>query len=126
MGARRPSVPHRLRSWKSRDHRDLRASSHSNRPRLVPPLRDERKLLVSNNDALYLFDIETQKVELVSDLRAIKCASQHLDGTLWASDPTEIEGAATWKSDAILRVRPKEPPQRYQNHGCRFYKARSW
>lgn len=90
------------------------------------PLRAERKLFVSNNDALYLFDIATSKFELVSDRPRIKSASQHVDGTLWASDPTEIEGASTWQSDAVVRVRPSEPALLYRNAGCRFYKARWW
>ena len=90
------------------------------------PLRGEARLLVSNNDALFLFDIATGKFETVSNLKAIKSASQHLDGTIWASDPAEIEGAASWQSDAVLRVRPAAPEIRYRNEGTRFYKARWW
>jgi hypothetical protein len=50
------------------------------------PLREEAKLLVSNNAKLFLFDIETEKFETVSELRGIKSASQHLDGTIWITD----------------------------------------
>lgn len=90
------------------------------------PLRETAKLLVSNNDALFLFDIATEKFETVSELKSIKSASQHRDGTLWVSDPKELEGAKSWQSDAVIRVNPKSPSIRYTNEGARFYKARWW
>ena len=90
------------------------------------PLRGKEKLLVSNNLALFLFDIETEEFETVSELRGIKSASQHLDGTIWITDPAELEGAAPWQSDAVVRVRPKVPKIRYHNQGAKFYKARWW
>jgi hypothetical protein len=90
------------------------------------PLRKEAKLLVSNNDALFIFDIAASKFELLSKLKAIKSASQHLDETIWATDPAEMEGAASWQSDAVLRVRPEQPILRYRNQGSKFYKARWW
>lgn len=90
------------------------------------PLRNEPKLLVSNNDALFLFDIRSSKFETVSTLAGIKSASQHLDGTLWATDPAQLEGAPSWQSDAVIRVRPAAPPIKHRNQGSRFYKARWW
>ena len=90
------------------------------------PLRDEAKLLVSNNEALFLFDIATSKFETVSELHSIKSASQHQDGTIWVSDPEDVKGAASWQSDAVLRVRPAEPKLGYRSRGTRFYKARWW
>ena len=39
------------------------------------------------NGALYLFDITAARFELISKLKPIKSASQHLDGILWATDP---------------------------------------
>jgi hypothetical protein len=43
------------------------------------PLRKEAKLLVSNNEALFLFEISTEKFELVSDLKGIKSfASEYI------------------------------------------------
>ena len=90
------------------------------------PLRKEAKLLVSNNSALFLFDIATEKFEMVSELTGIKSASQHADGTIWITDPAELKGAASWQSDAVLRVRPKVPEIRYRNGGSKFYKARWW
>jgi len=92
----------------------------------VFPLRKEAKLLVSNNEALFLFDIETSKFETISELHSIKSASQHSDGTIWVSDPKELKGAASWQSDSVLRVRPSEPKMGYHNEGSRFYKARWW
>ncbi|MGI9243278.1 MAG: DUF6528 family protein, partial [Verrucomicrobiales bacterium] len=59
-------------------------------------------------------------------LEGIKSASQHLDGTLWVTDPTQLEGAASWQSDSVLRVRPEQPPIKHQNVGSKFYKARWW
>jgi len=90
------------------------------------PLRSESKLLVSNNDALFLFDISTSKFETISTLEGIKSASQHIDGTLWVTDPAQLEGAASWQSDSILRVRPETPTIKHRNQGSRFYKARWW
>ncbi len=81
---------------------------------------------MSNNDALFLFDISTSKFETISTLEGIKSASQHIDGTLWVSDPAQLEGAASWQSDSILRVRPVTPTIRHSNQGSKFYKARWW
>lgn len=90
------------------------------------PLQSEAKLLVSNNEALFLFDIAREKFEKTSELKGIKSASQHLDGSLWASDTVSLEGAAEWQTDAVIRIRPRIPPLRYRNEGSRFYKARWW
>lgn len=90
------------------------------------PLRKEAKLLVSNNEALFLFEISTEKFELVSNLREIKSASEHRDGTIWVTDPKELEGGASWQSDSVIRVKPKSPEIRYRNKGSKFYKARWW
>ncbi|MGI9242639.1 MAG: DUF6528 family protein [Verrucomicrobiales bacterium] len=90
------------------------------------PLREDPQLLVSNNDALFLFDITSSKFEPVSSLEGIKSASQHLDGTLWVTDPAQLEGAASWQSDSVLRVRPEQPPIKHRNPGSKFYKARWW
>ena len=90
------------------------------------PLREEAKLLVSDNEALYVFDIETEKFGIISKLHGIKSASQYHDGTIWISDPAGMKGAANWQSDAVIRVRPKEPKMRYRNEGAKFYKARWW
>ena len=90
------------------------------------PLRSEPKLLVSNNDALYLFDIPSFSFEKISDLGEIKSVSQHIDGTLWATDPENQEGSATWQTDAVIRVRPPDPEKRFRNAGAKFYKARWW
>ncbi len=90
------------------------------------PLREDAKLLVSNNDALFLFDIATEEFSQISALPHIKSASQHADGSIWVSDPTEIEGAASWQSDSVLVVQPKTPEKRYTREPSRFYKARWW
>jgi hypothetical protein len=90
------------------------------------PQREEAKLLVSNNLALFLFDISTEKFEMVSELKEIKSASQDHDGTIWVTDPKELEGGARWQSDSILRVRPKAPKAHYRSQGAKFYKARWW
>lgn len=90
------------------------------------PLRREAKLLVSNNVALFLFDIATEKFEMVSELKEIKSASQYHDGTVWVSDPEKLEGSASWQSDSIIRVRPKAPKVSYRNKGAKFYKVRWW
>ncbi|MFG0262122.1 MAG: DUF6528 family protein [Novipirellula sp. JB048] len=90
------------------------------------PLREEAKLLVSNNDALFLFDITTEEFETVSELRMIKSASQHADGSIWVSDPKDIEGSPDWQSDAVISVFPKGAAKRYTIEGARFYKARWW
>ena len=90
------------------------------------PLRDEAKLLVSNNDALFLFDIAKGSFETISKLEEIKSASQHLDGTIWATDPSNMKGAASWQTDSVMRVRPAEPKLAHRNRGSKFYKARWW
>lgn len=90
------------------------------------PLREEAKLLVSNHSALFLFDIATEKFEIVSELRGIKSASQHADGSIWITDPSKLKDAASWQSDAVLCVAPNVPEIRYRNEGARFYKARWW
>jgi len=90
------------------------------------PLRDEAKLLVSNNDALFLFDIATQQFETVSELKFTKSASQHIDGSLWVSEPKKIAGAEDWQSDSFIVVRPAAAAIRYTREGSRFYKARWW
>lgn len=90
------------------------------------PLRQEAKLLVSNNDALFLFDIASKTFERISELTEIKSASQHSDGTIWAMHPTAIKGGASWQSDTVLRVRPQTPEMRYRHPGSQFYKVRWW
>jgi len=90
------------------------------------PLRTEAKLLVSNNVALFVFDIKTEQFETVSELKGIKSASQHLDGTICITDPAKLKGAASWQSDAVLRVRPAKPKILHRNEGSKFYKARWW
>ena len=90
------------------------------------PLRDEAKLLVSNNKALFLFDIATSKFELISEIKWIKSASQHVDGTLWVAYPSGAEGMAGWQTDTVTRVRPAEPGKTFRNAGSKFYKARWW
>ncbi|MGB0774781.1 MAG: DUF6528 family protein [Akkermansiaceae bacterium] len=90
------------------------------------PLRNGKKLLVSNNDALFLFDIATEKFETISTLKEIKSASQHPDGTIWATDPTNIEGGASWQSNAVICIKPATPAKHIRAKGARFYKARWW
>lgn len=90
------------------------------------PLRDGAKLLVSNNDALFLFDIATEKFETISEMKQIKSASQHFDGSIWVSEPKLIEGAKEWQSDSFIPVLPQVPAIRYTMGGARFYKARWW
>lgn len=90
------------------------------------PMRKESKLLVSNNDALFLFDIVTETFETISTLKEIKSASEHVDGSIWISDPVELKSGASWQSNAVIRVRPKIPAARIKNKAARFYKARWW
>lgn len=90
------------------------------------PLRDESKLLVSNNDSLFLFDTAKKSFEKVSDLKAIKSASQHSDGSIWVSEPKQLEGASPWHSDGFIQVHPKNASERYLIERARFYKARWW
>lgn len=90
------------------------------------PLREEAKLLVSNNHALFLFDIASKTFESVSDIKGIKSASQHRDGTIWAMHPTAIKGGASWQSDTVLRVCPQTPEIRHSHTGSKFYKLRWW
>ncbi len=90
------------------------------------PVRKEAKLLVSNNDGLYLFDIATGKFETVSELTGIKSASQDADGSIWVSEPKKIEGAKDWQSDGFIPVRPKELTTGHTIEGALFYKARWW
>ena len=63
-------------------------NSNPAKPRLpdtkIPPLSP---LSDPFNGALYLFDITAARFELISKLKPIKSASQHLDGILWATDP---------------------------------------
>lgn len=92
----------------------------------VFPLRDGSKLLVSNNDALFLFDLATEEFETVSELRGIKSASQHSDGSIWVSEPKKISGAKDWQSDSIIPVHPMDSEGLYTFEGARFYKARWW
>lgn len=90
------------------------------------PLRDRSKLLASNNDALFLFDIAKEEFETVSTLKEIKSASQHVDGSIWVTEPKKIEGAADWQSDSIVTVLPERTALRHSVDGARFYKARWW
>lgn len=90
------------------------------------PLRDGTKLLASNNDALFLFDIGTEKFEIISRMERIKSASQNTDGTIWVSEPKVIEGAREWQSDALIPVIPQDPAISHIVNGARFYKARWW
>ncbi|QDV62683.1 hypothetical protein Mal65_18180 [Crateriforma conspicua] len=90
------------------------------------PCRSEAKLLVSNNDALFAFDLESERFDLLSDLDSIKSASQHSDGTIWISDPERTEIGASFQSDSIRMVNPKGTPTSFRVDGARFYKARWW
>ena len=90
------------------------------------PLRTDSKLLVSNNDALFVFDIEREAFETVSELRAVKSASQHADGSIWVSEPKTIENAQSWQSDSVIPVVSHETSVRHTIDGARFYKARWW
>ncbi|KLU06258.1 hypothetical protein RISK_001469 [Rhodopirellula islandica] len=90
------------------------------------PLRTEPKLLVSNNDALYWFDIETEAFKPLSDLQWIKSASQHADGSIWVSDPQRTEIGTSWQSDSVIPVQPTGANQRHTIAGSKFYKARWW
>lgn len=90
------------------------------------PLRSDGKLLVSNNDGLYLFDIATEAFQLLSNLKWIKSASQHVDGSIWISDPQRTEVGTSWQSDSVILVNPTEPKQRHIISGSKFYKARWW
>lgn len=90
------------------------------------PLRSEAKLLVSNNDALFLFDTATKTFENLSGMRAIKSASQHADGSIWVSEPKKIEGAKDWQSDSVIPLSPEDSSMRCTIAGARFYKARWW
>ncbi|PHQ31862.1 DUF6528 family protein [Rhodopirellula bahusiensis] len=90
------------------------------------PLRTEPKLLVSNNDALYLFDLETEAFQLLSDLKWIKSASQNADGSIWISDPQRTEVGTSWQSDSIVPLQTSGFNQRHTIAGSKFYKARWW
>lgn len=90
------------------------------------PFRDEATLLVSNNDELYSFDVETERFEAVSELPFIKSVSQHIDGSIWATERVVIEGAKRWHTDAVHQVQPVEPERRIVVPGAWFYKARWW
>ena len=90
------------------------------------PLHKDAILLVSDNEALYLFDVATEKLEIISRPHGIKSASQYHDGTIWISDPAELKGAADWQSDEVIRGSPNAPQIRYRNKGAKFYKARWW
>ncbi|MFT5904873.1 MAG: hypothetical protein ACI9E1_000461 [Cryomorphaceae bacterium] len=89
------------------------------------PMRDGKKLLVSNNDALFLFDLKAETFEKISGLREIKSVSEHQDGSIWASDPKDMEKSGSWQSDSVIQIRP-EANKRYTNKGAKFYKARWW
>ncbi len=89
------------------------------------PTRDGKKLLVSNNDALFLFDLKAEAFEKISDLAEIKSASEHQDGSIWASDPKDMEKSGSWQSDSVIQIKP-EAKMRYTNKGAKFYKARWW
>ncbi|TWT84658.1 hypothetical protein CA13_61380 [Planctomycetes bacterium CA13] len=90
------------------------------------PLREDAALLISNNEALFSFDIKTEKFEMIFALRNIKSASQHLDGSIWVSEPKEIEGAKEWQSNAFISLNSKAGVKRYSRETSRFYKARWW
>ena len=90
------------------------------------PLQNEDRLLVSNNHGLYLFDIESKKFETVSELKWIKSASQRNDGSIWITDPANIEGAKSWQTDSVMQIQPKAPEKRFSFENARFYKARWW
>lgn len=89
------------------------------------PMRNGKKLLVSNNDALFLFDLKAETFEKISGLREIKSVSEHQDGSIWASDPKDMEKSGSWQSDSVIQIRP-EANKRYTNKGAKFYKARWW
>ena len=90
------------------------------------PMRNESKLLVTNNEALFLFDTEKKTFETLSEMKQIKSASEHADGSIWVSEPKTIEGAKEWQSDAVVPVITKDLSERYTLEGARFYKARWW
>jgi len=89
------------------------------------PMRNGEKLLVSNNDALFLFDLKAETFEKISNLREIKSVSEHQDGSIWASDPKDMEESGSWQSDSVIQIKP-EAKMRYTNKGAKFYKARWW
>ena len=90
------------------------------------PLRKEAKLLVTNNEGLFLFDIEKQEFKTLSLLKNIKSASQHSDESIWISESKRIEGASDWQSDSIIRLIKDDDETRHTIDGARFYKARWW
>jgi hypothetical protein len=90
------------------------------------PLQDREALLVSNNEALFIFEIAEKKWETISRLPEIKSASQRADGTIWASDPKDQEGMRQWQSNAVMQVVPTGRQRRFTVEGARFYKARWW
>lgn len=90
------------------------------------PLREQAKLLVSNESALFLFDITTEQFETVSEIKDIKSVNQHQDATIWITEPKKISDAAPWHSDGVLRVRPNAPEIRHHHANARFYIVRWW
>lgn len=90
------------------------------------PLRKRDALLVSNNEALFIFDLGSEEFEKISALREIKSASEHADGTIWVSDPKNLEGMRDWQSNAVKQVRPSGNQRHFVIKGTRFYKARWW
>ena len=90
------------------------------------PLREQAKLLVSNESALFLFDITTEQFETISEIKDIKSVSQHQDATIWITEPKKISDAAPWHSDGVLRVRPNAPEIRHHHTNARFYIVRWW
>jgi hypothetical protein len=79
---------------------------------------------VSDQGGLYEFDCATKEFALILKRRFIKSASQHIDGTIWMTDTTNVEGYKDFQTDTLTRVRPAEPPLSYTKKGARFYKAR--
>lgn len=90
------------------------------------PVAHSRNLLVSDNEALYIFSPEKKSFATLSTIRAIKSASRAKDGSAWITEPMKIEGAAPWHSDTIARIEGDQITTRITLPGARFYKARWW
>jgi len=90
------------------------------------PTRDGNNLLVTNNDALYTFDLKTAKFKKLSALKEIKSVSEHQDGSIWISDPKNLKGASSWQSNTLMNLENGDAKKQYLLEGTKFYKARWW
>lgn len=91
------------------------------------PTRDSKELLVTNNDALFRFDIKTEKFNKSSDLKRIKSASQDKEGNIWVTEQSTKKGYANYQSDTLIEVKDSDTkPNRITLEGMKFYKARWW